>query len=313
MKTNQIAAGGAVLFLAGLIVGAIMNGGGPDMKEIDAAIARHVDAASATQTAQIGEIEAGLTQLSSDLSGKIDGVATGVAAGVDSGAKAVADVGDKIGGDVQTLGQSLQSAIETSSASHMAALESGLAGLRGQVSQVAPAAAAPAEGAAAEPEAATAAPVDGVGPGETAMLSDGALSVFVSRIDEASGTAYLRANGHDLVLAAGKSETVPGQAGDCQLTLDAVGGGKAAVSGACGDALPAPDGTAPGTAIDLAEGLRVFVSSVSDTGARIAVNGVNTVTLPVGEAIEATVGDKTCSVSVESVDRGRVALGYVCG
>ena len=43
------------------------------------------------------------------------------------------------------------------------------------------------------------------------------------------------------------------------------------------------------------------------------MNGVETVTLAVGEGVEATAGDKTCRVTVESVDRGRVALGYVCG
>ena len=36
--------------------------------------------------------------------------------------------------------------------------------------------------------------------------------------------------------------------------------------------------------VDLAEGLRVFVSGVTDSGARIAVNGVESQTVPLGEA-----------------------------
>ncbi len=305
MTTSRIAAivGGAVLFILGLVIGAAISGG-PSVEDIDAAVAKRIDAASEAQAARIGEVEAGLTQLAGDIGGRIDGIA----GTVDSGAKAVSDVGTKLGGDVETLGQSLRGAIETSSASHLAALESGLAGLRGQIS-AAPAA-APAGGDAA---AAPGAPVEGFGPGETAVLSDGALRVFVSRIDADAGTATVRADGSDLVLAVGQARTLAGASGECQVTLDAVGGGKAALSGACGDALPAPEGAAPGTVVDLADGLRVFVSGVSDAGARIAVNGVRTVTVPVGEGVEASVGEESCRVSVEAVDRGRVALGYTCG
>jgi len=312
MTTNRIAAivGGAALFILGLIIGAAISGG-PSVEEIDAAVAKRIDAASAAETAQIGKVEAGLTQLAGDLGGRLDGIA----GTVDTGAKAAADLGTKIGGDVQTLGQSLQGVIEKSSSEHLAALESGLAGLRGQISAApaaAPAAAAGAAPGAAAP-AASAAPVEGFGPGETAVLSDGALRVFVSRLDEAAGTASVRVNGTDFVLPVGQSQTLAGANGDCQLTLDAIGGGKAAVSGACGDALPAPDGAAPGTVVDLAEGLRVFVSGVGDGSARLAVNGVQTVTVAVGEGVEATAGDKACTVTVEGIDRGRVALGYVCG
>lgn len=316
MTTNRIVAivGGAVLFILGLIIGAAISGG-PSVEDIDAAVARRIDAATATETAEMGRIEAGLTQLAGDLGGRLDGIA----GTVDTGSKAVSDVGARIGGDVQALGQSLQSSIETATASHLAALESGLAGLRGQIAAApaaAPAAAsvaAPVAALAAAAPAASTAPVEGFAPGGTAILSDGALRVFVSRIDEAAGTATVRADGKDLVLAVGEPQTLTGAAGECKVTLDALGGGKAAVSGACGDALPAPDGAAPGTVVDLAEGLRVFVSGVTDAGARIAVNGVSTVTVPVGEGVDATVGDKSCRVSVEAIDRGRVALGYVCG
>lgn len=307
MQTNRIAAivGGAVLFILGLIIGAAISGG-PSVEEIDAAVAKRIDDASAREEAQLGKIEAGLTQLSGDLGGKIDGIA----GSVDAGTKNVADFGTKLGGDVAALGQSIQGAIEKSSSDHLAALESGLAGLRGQLSAPAP---APAGQEAAAPAAAPAAPENGAAPGEAAVVSDGALRVFVSRLDEEKGTAHVRVNGTDLVLALGKPQTVAGQDGECQLTLDAVGGGKAAISGACGDALPEPAGAAPGTMVNLAEGLRVFVSGVTETAARIAVNGVQTVTVPLGQSVEAEAGDKSCTVTVDGIDRGRVALGYACG
>lgn len=313
MSTNRIAAivGGAALFIIGLILGAAISGG-PSVEEIDAAVAKRIEAATASQTASIDKLGADLAQLSGDIGGRLDGIA----GSVDTGAQAAAAASDKIGGDVTALGQSLQGAIEKSSADGLAALESGLAGLRGQISAAPAAAPAVAggehSGNGAQVQAA-AAPVEGFGPGETAILSDGALRVFVSRIDEGAGTVGVRADGKDLVLAAGVPQTVAGPAGDCKVTLDALGGGKAAISGACGDALPAPDGAAPGTSVDLAEGLRVFVSGVTDSGARIAVNGVETVVVPVGEGVDAAVDGKSCRVSVEGVDRGRVALGYVCG
>lgn len=314
MTTSRIAAivGGAVLFILGLVIGAAISGG-PSVEDIDAAVAERIDAASEAQAARMGEIEAGLTRLAGDLGGRLDGIA----GTVDTGAKAVSNVGAKLGGNVETLGQSLRSTIETSSASHLAALESGLAGLRGQLS-AAPAA-APSDDAASAPDAPdaaaapAAAPVEGFGPGETAVLSDGALRVFVSRLDESAGTAHVRVAGTDLALAPGKPATVGGPNGECLVTLDALGGGKAALSGACGDALPEPAGAAPGTVVDLAEGLRVFVSGATDDAARIAINGVRTVTVPVGESVEATAGEQSCRVTVEGVDRGRVALGYTCG
>jgi hypothetical protein len=309
MQKNHLMAiaGGALLFLLGLVIG--ISVGGPDTEAIEAAVAGRIDAATAAQSERIGKLEESVAALGSRLDG--------LGGNVDAGAKAVGDVGAKLGDTLATLGQSLSEAIETSKSASLAALESGLAGLRGQISS-APAA-APEDEAAAPAAAPAPAPADpgtppeGITAGETAILSDGALRVFLSRVDEAAGTADVRANGADLTLAVGQPQTVASAAGDCEVSLDALDRGHAAVSGACGDALPAPEGAAPGTMVDLAEGLRVFISGVTDEGARIAVNGVETQTVRLGEAVEVRVGEEVCRVSVESVDRGHVALGYVCG
>ncbi len=318
-KVNLVTvAVGAVLFILGLLIGNAMSG--PSVADIEAAVGKRIDAASAKQSEETGKVAASVsdvaatvTESAGALGGKLDGLAAGVDAAADAAPKAVSGLGEKLGGDIQTLGQSLQSTVSDASKAQLTALTSGLAGLRGQIAE---APGAEAKGGAAEPAAAQAdgAPVQGYGPGETALLSDGALRVFVSRIDAAANTASLRANGHDLELATGKSETITGgPAGDCKLTLDALDGSHVALSGVCGAALPPPDGTRPGTTVELAKGLRVFVSAVSDGGARIAVNGVQTVDVATGKSVEVKVGDQSCKVSVESVDRGRAALGYVCG
>ena len=296
-------AGGALLFLLGLVIG--ISAGGPDTDEIEKAVADRIDAATAAEADRIGKIEESVAALGSRLDG--------IGGNVDAGTKAVGDVGAKLGDTLAGLGQSLGEAIETSKSASLAALESGLAGLRGQIDAVPPA--APAEEAPAPTAAAPepgAAP-SGISAGQTAVLSDGALRVFVTRVDDAAGSARLMANGTDLTLSVGQSQTLSGRAGECKVTLDALDRGHATVSGACGDALPAPAGAAPGSIVDLAEGLRVFVSGVTDAGARIAVNGVETRTVPLGKSMDVKVGDQACRVSVESIDRGRVALGYVCG
>ncbi|MBP7003321.1 hypothetical protein [Amaricoccus sp.] len=294
-------AGALVLFLLGLVIG--LAAGGPSVDDIAAAVDKRLDEVAAAQNDRLAAVEAGMDGLKSDLAGRLDGLGSGV----EAGKAAVAGIGDT----VQGLGQSIAAAVEAASTSQLAALESGLAGLRGRISAPEPAAASGSEGAA---PAAASAPVEGgFAPGETAVLSDGAVRVFVSRIDEGAGTAAVRVNGADMTLAVGAPQTLATEGGDCKLSLDAVGGGKAGVSAACGDALPAPEGVAPGETVALAEGLRVFVSGVTDTGARIAVNGVGTRTVGVGESIEAKVGEQTCQVSVTAVDRGRVALGYTCG
>ncbi|MBP7242347.1 hypothetical protein [Amaricoccus sp.] len=296
-------AGAVVLFLLGLVIG--LAAGGPSTEDIEAAVGKRLDEAASAQNERLAAVEAGVDGLKSDLAGRLEGLGAGVEAGKD----AVAGIGENVAG----LGQSIAAAVKTASADQLAALESGLARLRDRIAAPAPTAEPAAPDAAAPAAAATSAPVEGFGPGETGVLADGAVRVFVSRIDDADHSATVRVNGKDLVLAMGQPQTLVSDAGECRLTLDAVGGGKAAVSAACGDALPAPEGARPGETVALGDGLRVFVSHVSDSGARIAINGTQIQTVGIGESVEARVGETTCSVSVTGVDRGHVALTGSCG
>lgn len=83
---------------------------------------------------------------------------------------------------------------------------------------------------AARVSVATAAPEGGVGPGETALLGDGAARVFVSRVD--ADAARVAVNGLETAQLAVGDAAVIGNTG-CRVTLSAVGGGKAAFGYAC--------------------------------------------------------------------------------
>ncbi|MGY9047471.1 hypothetical protein P775_11815 [Puniceibacterium antarcticum] len=170
------------------------------------------------------------------------------------------------------------------------------------------AAAAPA--AAPEPElvpADNATPPTGITAGESALFADGAVRAFVSMVG--TDTARLSVNGEMATLSTGGTMTV----GDCLLTLDAVDRGHAEISGICGAEVPAATGFGPGESAMFDDGkTRVFVSAISEDGSavRLAVNGLTTQSVTVGESVSVE-GD--CSVVVEGVDRGHVQLGYACG
>jgi hypothetical protein len=314
MSRNMMLAVGACLLLFGLLVGYMAGSGGPDVAEIDAAVAARIEAAGKAEAERVAALEAKVDALSS----RLDGIATEVTSGSDT----LKGVGEKLGTDVAGLAETLRSdvatasdrlgsAIRESATSQLAALESGIAALRGNLAARV-AAPQPAPPASEPPPADLGQPPAGQGAGETALLADGALRVFVSRVDE--GSARLVVNGSAVDLATGESRTLELGGEDCQVTLAAIDRGHVVVAGGCGDELPQPEGAGPGSTVTLGDGaVRVFVSSVDESGASIAINGVERQTVPVGESVTVPVGDAECEVSVEGIDRGRVVLGYACG
>ncbi|ETW10726.1 hypothetical protein ATO8_20639 [Roseivivax marinus] len=154
--------------------------------------------------------------------------------------------------------------------------------------------------------------LEGIAAGETASFADGAVRVFVSRVDAESGAARLSINGALAALSTGETYEADTEGGPCMVALDSVSGRRAVVSAACGDALPAPEGARAGNTIRLADGdVRVFVSGVSadSTSARIAVNGVVPQTVALGDSVDAGDG---CSVTVDGIDRGHVSVSSDC-
>jgi hypothetical protein len=309
MTRNQLLLGGACLLLVGLLVGYAAGSGGPDIEDIDAAVAERLDAAGAAEAERLAALETRL----GELAGRLDAIESGVA----SGAETAAGIGERIGGDLAALGSTLGERIQGTAAAHLAAIESGIASLRSELAarRAAPAQpAAPAEPAAPANPAAEGTPPAGQGVGETALLSDGAVRVFVSRVDDAAGSARLAINGGQATLKPGESHTFQSDGQDCRVTLAAIDRGHVVLAGGCGDDLPEPEGASASSIVTLGDGaVRVFVSGVTEQGARLAVNGVEMETVPVGEAVEVRVGEEDCRVSVESIDRGHVALDYACG
>ncbi|WP_074218663.1 hypothetical protein [Rhodovulum sp. ES.010] len=185
------------------------------------------------------------------------------------------------------------------------------------------------EAAAPDAEAETAAPDGGTAVGGTAILADGAVRAFVSRIDTEGQRARVSVNGTMQDLAVGDSMTVAADGQDCAVTLDAVGGGQAALSAACGapedtgeaatDSAAAPAATGDGTTVAVGEtalfgdgAVRVFLARVdAEAGrARIALNGLETTTIAVGDSADAGGG---CALSVSGVEANRATFGYACG
>ncbi|MCO8144989.1 hypothetical protein NHN26_07100 [Rhodovulum tesquicola] len=205
--------------------------------------------------------------------------------------------------------------------SRLAETVQGLGEVSGSVAQTA-AAPAPAEAPEAAPETAAAA-APGTGVGETAILADGAIRAFVSRVDAAGQMARLSMNGMMSDIAAGRSVTLAVDGQTCDVTADAIADGKVSLSAECAatatESAAAPAGIGDGTGIAVGEtaifgdgAVRVFLSRVDAAAgtARIAVNGLATTTLAVGESVEA---DGACSVALGGVEGNRASLGYACG
>lgn len=327
MSRNMlIAAAGALI--VGLILGLIIGSGGPSLEEIDQAVASRVDAAITAQSERVAAIETQVTELG----GRLDAIGEQVT----SGAEAVQGLGERLGTNISDLGtsigervNSIGESVNAAGASSLAALQSGIADLKqGIASAPAPAApaadsaasgtAAPADGSAeqaatggADAPVATGVPA-GNGPGETVALSDAA-RVYISRVDDEAGEAVLYVNGTPTRLSAGESAPFEAGGQECQLTLAAIDRGHATISGACGSDLPDPAGTAPGSLATLADGaVRVFVSGVDEDSARIAVNGVTTQDVGLGQSVEVAAGEQSCTVTVTGVDRGHVSLDATC-
>ena len=99
------------------------------------------------------------------------------------------------------------------------------------------------------------------------------------------------------------------EAGACRLALGEVGADGVRISSDCD--MPAGEGTAygPGEMASLGDGqLRVFVSGILGDAARLAINGLETQSLRVGESHSV----ENCTVSVTGIRGNRVLLDGGC-
>lgn len=154
------------------------------------------------------------------------------------------------------------------------------------------------------------------GIGETFVLADGAVRAFVQQADAQQGRARLSVNRVSSDLAVGETVVVPHSDGTCRLGVAAVTGDGVAIGSDCD--VPADDGTlgeayTPGNLAMLADGkLRVFVSGIFGDEVRLALNGLETRRVRVGEPHDIEVEDTTCSVAVTGVRGNSVLLAGTC-
>lgn len=308
---NKTLVVGAFALAIGVLLGMLLSPSGPGIDEIRKAMNEEL-AAAGEKTAAIEQKLGGVADQVSALTGKVGAIETSaaaLAAKVGTEAAGAGSEVESLAKKIEELAGSLTSRVSEAAESHAAALRQGLAALA-PTAATAPAAAPAATPAAATPAATPTGDPQGLTAGQTASFADGEVRVTVSRVDDATGAARLAVNGTVMTLAAGSATMVE----PCKVQLDSVDRGHAAISAVCGDELPAATGIAPGAAMVLGDGAaRVFLSGVSADGssARVAINGQSLQVIPAGGKVPVEGTD--CTVSVDSIDRGRVAFGYACG
>lgn len=302
--------GGAVV---GVFAGIGLGGSGTEGK-INAGLKRAF--------APVEEITATLDQRMGALEEAAAANASALSEAMSSGNDALAARIDGIEALLGNLEGGLSDSLSAATAEQTAALQAGLDALKAGLGTDTGGGAAQEEEAASDTDPENM--IDGLKAGETAIFGD--TRVFVSLADEAGGQARLAVNGALTTLSVGESyQTDAG----CPVTLEGVEGAQVAVSSDCGgpaksaaagsavpsDAGEPVDGAAPGETVLLEDGaLRVFVSSVmGDQGARLAINGVEMVTVSAGESVEVEAGEQGCTVTVEATGGGRAAVDGSCG
>lgn len=196
--------------------------------------------------------------------------------------------------------------------SEIAALGESLSVATASAAEPAPAAEAASQAAAENETASIADPgAPGLKPGQTAKFADGALSVFVSRLDD--GSARLMIDGAFVNIAAGGAMMTPVGDDYCEVSLEEVSGAGAVLSALCGDELPAPVGLSVGETEVLKDGsIRVFASRVTDADARLSVNGALVMLAP-GRSAPVALEDTQCRVKLDAIDRRHAQVSAACG
>ncbi len=149
---------------------------------------------------------------------------------------------------------------------------------------------------------------EGISVGNTAVLADGAIRVFASRVTEDG--ARLSINRELVSLDVGRSAPVETEGDSCRVFLVGVDRGHAQASVQCGDAVAVSEMVGPGATVVLNDGaLRIFVSGISDDAVRFAVNGQTLVSGASGDRADAGEG---CSVTVEDIADGKASFSHSC-
>lgn len=324
--------GGAV---AGLAVGALLS-----LSTIDAKIGESIDEAMDGVAALVAGDEAamdGVTERLEALEEAVE-VSSGAVAALDATVSdqtgAVATLADRMPGDLDARISALEARIDTAAAdlgstisdTAAAQTETLRAALEAQPAPV-PAAApetgtASAEADGAEDASRVALPEglrmegEARGVGETFVLAGGAVRAFVQRADAQAGRAQLSVNRVSSDLAVGETVVVSHAGGACRVGVAAVTEGGVRIGSDCNtpaEGAALGDAYAPGNLAMLADGqLRVFVSGIFGDEARLAINGLETRRVRVGDTQSVTMGEASCSVTVNGIRGNSVLLTGGC-
>lgn len=195
--------------------------GADQMKALDGKLAASAEQLSAMD-ANIARLEKALAASQEGMDTKLDEAVKSLTARMDA---VSADLGKTVAdaGTAQT--EKLESALSAS-----------VEKIEGSIGQIALAAAP----AAATEDSAPAAPaepeIDGVRVGQTEVLMDGAVRVFVSSVDQEAKTARVAVNGLSMEILGGyKDVTFEVDEKTCTLLLDDVVEGHVQISTECGD------------------------------------------------------------------------------
>lgn len=293
--------------IAGLLVGALLS-----LSTIERKVGSSMGRAMEDLSAVVQGDDAALSQVSERLAALEESVSGNAEAVAGLGKQVADDLGGRIAAleaRIDTVAQDIGRQISQTAEAQAEAVRGALEAQ--PVATPEPEAAAVSVPQAETPEGLAMVP-EARGVGETFVLAGGAVRAFVQRLDAEAGTALLSVNGSTAQLSPGEAVTVRHEAGACRLALGEVGADGVRVSSDCD--MPAGDGAlgtayAPGEMASLGDGqLRVFVSGILGDEARLAINGLDTQRLRVGESHAA----ENCTVSVTGIRGNSVLLDGGC-
>lgn len=232
MDFNNGLVAGAGGVIVGLIIGYSMASGGHDVGAEQLAKTEELSAKVETLTADVGGIGQRL--------GGVEGVVTALRSAQSDGLQGLSarvdGVGQQLTATVDGVSQQLSATVDQLGSGVSEAVKTQVEGLRGQLAGMlgAGAAAVAPSGAGQEAPATPAAPAatgTALTPGQTAVLTEGKLYVFLSSANANGGTAQVAVNGQKLVeLAVGK----PFELDSCSVSLTGFAAdGAAMIDGGC--------------------------------------------------------------------------------
>lgn len=320
---------GAVCGFGGLFVGAMLatatlntkisDGINRSMSTVSETMQGEGDAVAALSE-RIDALEAAIAENAESVAGLGEQVSTDVGARVDAIGARVSELSDSLGAQIAETSERL-----SQTASEQAAqIETALANLPERaeeaVEEVAASSDAPAEEAS---EDTAEAPANGLetsgealGVGQTASLAEGGVRAFVQQFDAEAGTAVLSVNRESSRLAVGESVVARHAGGACRVGLGGVSAAGVEITSDCdteagSEALG--DGYGVGSVALLADGaLRVFVSGILGGDVRLAINGLETEVVSVGDTIDVDTQSGVCSVTVTGIRETMVSMTASC-